>query len=113
MVRANKIGLTVIDGSSAMQGQGPSRSMGGTVFDMNVIIASTNPLAADIVGANVMGFNTDEIDTFRWAFKAGMTPSSLDHIEIVGEKIGAVRQDFKRPRVIPWTILKYFWGPAC
>jgi uncharacterized protein (DUF362 family) len=113
MVRANKIGLAVIDGSTAMQGQGPSVTQGGTLVPMNLVIASTNPLAADMVAVNAMGFGTDEIDTFKWAFKAGMKPSGIDDIEIVGEKIDSVRKNFKRPTVIPWPILKYFWGPAC
>lgn len=113
MVRANKIGLTVIDGSSAMEGQGPSVTQGGTVFKMNVIIAGTNPLAADMVAANVMGFKADEIDTFRWAFKAGMKPTSINDIEIVGEKIDSVKKNFKKPMVVPWPLLKYFWGPPC
>ena len=75
-----------------MQGQGPTLSQGGELVKMNLIIASTNVLAADIVTANAMGFESNEIDTFLWAWKAGMKPSKIDDIEIVGEKLDDVKK---------------------
>ena len=113
MVKASKIGLNVIDASTAMQGQGPSLSQGGQLVKMNLIIASVNPLAADMVAANVMGFNSNEIDTFKWAVKAGMKPAMLDDIQIVGEKLAAVRQQLKKPMIIPYTMIKDWYGPQC
>ncbi len=113
MVKANKLGLSVIDATTAMQGQGPTLSQGGSLVDMNLIIASQNALAADMVAANIMGFEPTEIDTFKWAWKAGMNPSSLNDIQIVGEKIEKVRQQFKRPRVIPYTMISNWYGPPC
>ena len=96
-----------------MQGQGPSISQGGSLVDMNLIIASRNALAADMVAANIMGFEPIEIDTFKWAWKAGMNPSSLNDIQVVGEKIEKVRQQFKRPQVIPYTMISDWYGPPC
>lgn len=113
MVKANKIGLNVIDASTAMQGQGPSVNQGGELVRMNLIIASTNALAADIVASSLMGFDADELDTFRWAWKAGMKPSGIDDIEIVGEKLGKVRRQFKKPMVIPYTAIREWYGPRC
>lgn len=113
MVKANKLGLSVIDATTAMQGQGPSTSRGGSLVDMNLIIASKNALAADMVAANIMGFEPIEIDTFKWAWKAGMNPSNINDIQIVGEKIEKVRQQFKRPRVIPYTMIANWYGPPC
>ena len=113
MVKANKIGLNVIDGSMAMQGNGPSTRSGGEVFPMNVIIASTNALVADMVAASVMGYDINEIDTFKWAWKAGMKPLNLEGIDIAGEKIEAVKRSFKRPNVVPYTSIKDWYGPPC
>jgi uncharacterized protein (DUF362 family) len=113
MVKANKLGLSVIDATTAMQGQGPSTSQGGTLVDMNLIIASNNALAADMVAANIMGFELDEIDTFTWAWKAGMHPTDLKEIQIVGEKIEKVRQQFNGPRVVPYTMIADWYGPPC
>jgi uncharacterized protein (DUF362 family) len=50
MVKANKMGLTVIDGSMAMEGEGPSN---GKLVKMDLIIAGTNALAADMVAAAI------------------------------------------------------------
>jgi uncharacterized protein (DUF362 family) len=113
MVKASKIGLNVIDASTAMQGQGPSLSQGGELVKMNLIIASVNPLAADIVAANAMGFDSNEIDTFKWALKAGMKPAKLDDIQIVGEKLATVRKQFKKPMVVPYTMIQDWYGPPC
>jgi uncharacterized protein (DUF362 family) len=113
MVKASKIGLNIIDASTAMQGQGPSLSQGGELVKMNLIIASVNPLAADIVAANAMGFDSNEIDTFKWALKAGMKPAKLDDIQIVGEKLAAIRRQFKKPIVIPYTMIQDWYGPPC
>ncbi|MEJ2638935.1 MAG: DUF362 domain-containing protein [Desulfosarcinaceae bacterium] len=113
MVKANKLGLSVIDATTAMQGQGPTISHGGTLVDMNLIIASQNALAADMVAAKVMGFEPVEIDIFQWAWNAGMNPSNLDDIQIVGENIEKVRQQFQRPKVVPYTMISDWYGPPC
>ncbi len=113
MVKAHKIGLSVIDASMAMQGNGPSVSNGAEIIPMNLIIASTNPLAADMVAVSVMGYDPNEIDTFKWAWKAGMKPLNLNNIEIVGKKIEEVKKPFKRPTVVPYTMIKDWYGPPC
>jgi len=105
--------LSVIDATTAMQGQGPSVSQGGSLVEMNLIIASKNALAADMVAANIMGFEPTEIDTFKWAWKAGMSPSTIDDIDVVGEKVGTVQQQFTRPQVYPYTVLTKWYGPPC
>jgi uncharacterized protein (DUF362 family) len=93
-----------------MEGQGPS---GGELVKMNLIIASTNALAADMVAANAMGFDAGEVDTFAWAWKSGMKPSKMEDIEIVGEDLASVRRPFKRPNVVPYTQLYDWYGPPC
>jgi uncharacterized protein (DUF362 family) len=107
MVRANKMGLCVVDGTMAMEGDGPT---GGELVDMGLIIAGTDPLATDMVTAHLMGIGTAEVPTFTWAHKAGMTPTSLDEIEIRGEALASVRRPFKKPNVIPWTSINKVWG---
>jgi uncharacterized protein (DUF362 family) len=113
MVKATKIGLSVIDASTAMQAQGPTLMQGGELVKMNLIIASVNPLAADMVAADVMGFDSTEIDTFKWAIKAGMKSAGLDDIRIVGEKRAKVRRQFKKPMVVPYTMIQDWYGPPC
>lgn len=107
MVRANKLGLVVVDGSMAMEGNGPAL---GKTFKMDVIVAGTNPVAVDMVAAAVMGFQVAEIPTFQWAAKAGLRPAALDEIEIRGEPIDRVRRPFAKPYVVPWAAIRPFWG---
>ncbi|HUD98645.1 MAG TPA: DUF362 domain-containing protein [Bryobacteraceae bacterium] len=107
LVRANKLGLVVIDGSMAMEGDGPSM---GKVFPMDVIVAGTNPVAADMVAASVMGFETAEIPTFRWANKAGLRPAALEEIEVRGEPIDRVRRPFRKPNLVSWNAIRPYWG---
>ena len=112
MVQANKLGLVVVDASMAMQGQGPSVYQGGKLVKMDLIIAGTNPLATDMIAASIMGFQPKEVSTFVWAWKAGMSPVSLNEIEIRGEKLNGVRQNFLRPTVYPWAVISQY-GPPC
>lgn len=98
MARVNQLGLTVIDASTALQGDGPTS--GGSLVAMNLIIAGTDPLATDMVGTAVMGFtNLEAIPTFAWAHKLGMTPATLADIEVRGEPIAQVKRNFSRPSV--------------
>lgn len=107
MVRANKLGLVVIDGSTAMEGNGPA---GAPLVPMETIIAGTNPLATDMVGASAMGFEPGEIPTFAWANKAGLRPQRLDEIEIRGVALENARRKFVKPNVLPWNFVRSFWG---
>jgi uncharacterized protein (DUF362 family) len=107
MNNAVKTGLSVIDASTAMEGNGPSN---GTLVDMGLIIAGTCPLAADMVGATLMGFETEEIPAIVLAHKSGMLPVILDDIEICGLRIDECKRRFVRPDITKWTDINKFWG---
>jgi uncharacterized protein (DUF362 family) len=107
MNNAVRTGLSVIDASSAMEGNGPSD---GTLVDMELIIAGTSPLATDMVGATLMGFEPEEIPAIVLAHQSGMLPSAMDEIEIRGLKIYECKRQFKRPEIYKWTDINQFWG---
>jgi uncharacterized protein (DUF362 family) len=107
MVRACPPGLTVIDASTAMEGNGPSD---GELVKTNLIIAGTNPLATDLVAASIMGFDKSEVPTFTSAILSGMKPASLEEIDIRGERIGNVQTAFKKPELVPWTDINSWFG---
>ncbi len=107
MVRAAKPGLVVVDASQAMEGNGPSE---GEVVDMGLIIAGTNPLATDMVSAAAMGIGPLEVPHFAAAWRVGMTPTTLDQIEIRGARLSDVRRAFKRPNVVPWSAIGGVWA---
>jgi uncharacterized protein (DUF362 family) len=58
--------LTIIDGIIAGEGNGP---MEADTKACGVLIASTNPVAADFVGAKLMGFDWQKIPTIREGFR--------------------------------------------
>lgn len=110
MARAVPLGLTVIDGLRAMEGDGPTLGTGSWLVDMDLIIAGPNPLATDMVAASVMGFEMDEVPLFEWAVRAGMSPARLEDIEVRGAAIADVQRAFKKPQVYPWKVATQSWG---
>ena len=107
MVRACPPGLTVIDGSTSMEGNGPTD---GELVKTDLIIAGTNPLATDMVAAKIMGFHKNEVATLAMALRAGMKPTALEYVEIRGEPLESVQMAFKRPDMVPWGDVKSFYG---
>lgn len=107
MVRATKLGLTVIDGSTAMEGEGP---VAGPLVPMNVIIAGTNPLATDLVAADLMSISPQEVPTFVWAHRSGLGPGNVNDVEIRGARPQDVRRRFRRPKVVSWESIKDTFG---
>ncbi len=100
-------GLSVIDASSAMEGDGPT---GGTLVDMGLIIAGTTPLATDMVGSLLMGFELNEIPAIVLAHQTGMLPTSLENIEIRGLSIEQNKRKFVKPNIYKWTDISSSFG---
>jgi hypothetical protein len=63
-----------------------------------------------MVGSTLMGFETDEIPTFKIAHENGMEPGSLDDIEIRGLNIEQIKRSFVKPAIVKWTDINQFWG---
>jgi uncharacterized protein (DUF362 family)/Pyruvate/2-oxoacid:ferredoxin oxidoreductase delta subunit len=76
-----KPSFSIIDGIIGMEGQGPS---GGRPKKAGLLIASTNPHAADLVGARVMGFDSAVVPTLSIAIKRGYIPKSAHELEYTG-----------------------------
>jgi uncharacterized protein (DUF362 family) len=110
MVGANKLGLTVIDASTSMEGQGPSQ---GDLLQTNLIIAGTNPLATDMVAAAVMGFDISQIPQFYWANAANMEPQDLSGIDVRGLTIeDAWDEPFVPAELHTWPDESWMYDPC-
>lgn len=107
MNNAVKTGLSVLDASTAMEGNGPTE---GTLVDMGLIIAGTSPLAADMVGAALMGIGANEIPAIVLAHKTGKRPSSLENIEIRGLNIDQCKRQFVRAEIVKWTDINSWYA---
>lgn len=83
-------GLTVIDGTVGMQGNGPEA---GFEIDSRVVVAAAHSIAADVVGLQVMGFELEQVGYLKYAMDLnGLT---LDDIEVVGDSIESSRIAFQ------------------
>jgi len=71
--------IALIDGSTGMEGLGPSA---GTPKCVNVALASTNYLAADAIAASIMGFDPKDIPHLRLAAERAGESISPDDINV-------------------------------
>ncbi len=85
--------LVVFDGTWAMEGLGP---MYGLPVKLDLILASSDIVAADAVAGCIMGFEPAEILITRYAHERGLGEMDLSKISIVGEPIHSVKRRFKR-----------------
>ncbi|MHA1340750.1 MAG: DUF362 domain-containing protein [Promethearchaeota archaeon] len=79
-----KPNLTIIDGIYALE-RGPLYF--GKPYRKNLIIASKDVFAADLVGAKILGYNLDEINYLKYYASRLKKPKNLADYEILGEKI--------------------------
>jgi len=63
---------------------------------MNLVIAGTDPVAVDAVGAAVLGIQPSDVKHLVLAGKKGLGTCKLDEITVLGEPIEKVRRKFRR-----------------
>jgi hypothetical protein len=84
--------LTVIDGIYLLE-KGPMVT--GNAYRADLIVASTDILAADIVGTTLMGIEPAEIDHLRYYSERLEESLDIGDYDIVGEDIEAVKKPVK------------------
>jgi uncharacterized protein (DUF362 family) len=84
--------LALIDGFEGMEGNGPNR---GTPVDHRVCVASTDWLAADRVGIELMGIDFAKVGYLNYCAQTGLGTADLTKIKITGETIEAHRKTYK------------------
>ncbi len=73
--------LAVLDGIVGMEGNGP---VGGTPKEGKIALASTDWVAADRVGVELMGVNYDEIKYLQFCSAAGMGVDDISKMNLIG-----------------------------
>ncbi len=73
--------LAVIDAFEAMEGNGPSN---GSPVPLRLALASTDALAADVVGTALMGFDAEDVGYLYYCRRFGLGSGDLAQIEILG-----------------------------
>jgi len=105
IVKAVKPALSIVDFSIGIDGNGPTRSSGGTTANMKdrlgswAIVASTDVMAADATAARIMGHDTKEVKHLAMGFEMGLGEIGEQSIEILGEKLDNVRVEWKPARL--------------
>jgi uncharacterized protein (DUF362 family) len=82
--------LAILDGFTAMEGCGPTL---GKPVNLHLAVASPDFIAADSVGARIMGFDPEDIGYLHHAIAAGLGEGALDRIRVLGDHL----QDCLRP----------------
>lgn len=101
------VSLSVIDASTAVEGNGPGRT-GKTVSDMNLIIAGTNLLATDLLAAQIMGIDIKNVKHLSIAQEMNYFPK-LEEEKIIGETIDSVKRKFLLPTSYEKMFNIYYW----
>jgi uncharacterized protein (DUF362 family) len=84
--------LSVIDGFQGMEGNGP---IDGTAVDHRVCVVSTDYLAADTVGASLMGIDPADIGYLTYLASAKVGESDLSKMEILGEPVAKLAKKYQ------------------
>jgi len=88
--------LAVLDGIIGMEGDGPSA---GDVRRGNVLMASADSFALDVVMAAFMGALPRSLPILQAAMARGLAPASVDGVEVLGDPLENVRSgDWRMPK---------------
>jgi uncharacterized protein (DUF362 family)/Pyruvate/2-oxoacid:ferredoxin oxidoreductase delta subunit len=108
--------LTLMDGITAMEGEGPSA---GNPKHVGIVLSSQDAVAADTVGAELAGIPPEEVFSTQNAHERSLGIGKKENIEILGETIPSAKsKDFKHSalavgflrRKIPAFLYAYFQG---
>ncbi|NMB26382.1 MAG: DUF362 domain-containing protein [Firmicutes bacterium] len=92
------IGLHIMDGIVAMQGEGPTA---GTPYPANKILISTDPLALDTIAVAMMGLGIDDVPILAVARDKGLGKSRPTELSLLGDYETPPRfKGFRLPRYI-------------
>jgi len=81
--------LSIIDAIVGMEGFGPAD---GKSKHVGAVIASADPVAADAVGARIMGIRPEKIGYLKYAAKRGL--GTWKSVEVIGSDITSIAEGF-------------------
>ncbi len=91
--------LYIMDAITAMEGNGPRN---GTPRQMNVLLASTDPIALDAVACTLIALDPEHVPTSKPGEQSGLGTYHQENIEVVGGEVrDFVIPDFQVTREPP------------
>jgi uncharacterized protein (DUF362 family)/Pyruvate/2-oxoacid:ferredoxin oxidoreductase delta subunit len=94
-----KADLNIIDAVVGLEGNGPNYL--GTPKKFGYIIAGTDPVAVDTVGARLMGINPQKLVLLKICEKKGL--GTMKDIELLGDRL------IPRKAKLPYTLIYNLW----
>ncbi len=96
--------FAVMDGTIALEGNGPKA---GRPKEMNLILASSDLVALDVIAAEIMGFDPDQIEHLQMCAHYGLGIADRKRIIVKGEILESVRTAFvpARHNAVSWLEL--------
>jgi uncharacterized protein (DUF362 family) len=95
--------LTLIDGFVGMEGKGP---LFGDPIEVGVAIASTDTVAADRIGTDVMGHDFNNVGHLVHCANANMGVGDITKINLLGDTVASCRKNFRHTddydKIIQW-----------
>lgn len=101
--------LCIMDGILAMEGEGPGAS--GTPRQVGLLLVSEDPLALDVVAAELIGLPRKDAPVLLAAQARGLTPNCLEDVELIGGEMEQLRiSDYRLPANVRSNLME-FLGP--
>jgi uncharacterized protein (DUF362 family) len=94
MAEAYPLHLSVIDGYTGMEGDGP---IDGDPVKWGVAIVSQDPVAADCLAAQLMGFDISDIGYLWYCHRKGLGAGGIAQMQILGADLRACYHRFRPP----------------
>jgi uncharacterized protein (DUF362 family) len=88
-------GAAVLDGWEGMEGDGPT---GGSAVPSRLAVASTDYVAADRVGLELMGIDPAWVGYLGFCARSGLGQDDLGRIEVRGPKLAGLARQYKMHR---------------
>ena len=82
LCQAVKPTFTIVDGIQAMEGDGPA---GGSVRNLGLLLAGSDPYKIDMAMAYIMGFEAENLPVLKAAMDRGLAPARLEMTDITGD----------------------------
>jgi len=97
--------LGSIDGFYGMEGEGP---IGGNMLRCTVAIASTDSLAADRIGLEIMGIDPEDVGYLVYCGRRNLGEYNLGKIDVVGAELAECKSQ-KKFRLHPTIKRQLLW----
>jgi hypothetical protein len=76
---------------------------------LGLIIMGRNPMAVDLVGARLLGYNLDDVPYLKRAAERGYRPSSIEEIDILGDMNSTADLDKAAESIQPYDEEYHRW----